>query len=218
MHFRIIAIVGIVIGAEACAGFSLTGGPGSVTPKHLQTQVLNSSGLAKVQAVEVTPLNSIPVLSSGELRSIKVLAESVVRSELHLEIVRELDRSSDGRRGEAGAGGALGKENNVPPGARLSTTITAFTDLVGGSFGGDQTAEVGIEVVLVSSSEGLKLWQGSYYFKDQPLSNNWFRIGDRLSGGGAGMRFRTAPQLFEKGYRELIEQLSSDREALFTPK
>ena len=99
--------------------------------------------------------------------------------------------------------------------AALITRITRFVARDGSRVGADQPARVDFSLELVRLSDNARLWEGSYHYRDEPLSENLLNAPERLRSGGG---FRRAEDLFEEGMRAALRDLASRREGQFAPE
>ena len=84
--------------------------------------------------------------------------------------------------------------------AALSGKVLVYQERVGGRLGADPPAVVGFEVKLIAP-DGMILWEGNYYEKQRPMTEDFFFFFQRH-----GM-FVTAEELAAYGATELAEAL-----------
>jgi hypothetical protein len=82
----------------------------------------------------------------------------------------------------------------------------------GSAAGSSRPAAVFFTLILSEPEGGRELWQSSYRFIDQPLTDNLLKIGQRGPG------FASIDQLFNRGFEQISTDLSAARTLAFTSK
>jgi hypothetical protein len=98
--------------------------------------------------------------------------------------------------------------------AILKTEILRFDERQGSSFGGEP-AVVSFRMRLESSVKGRLLWSAQYFLRQEAVSENLLRIGERTGPGGLGAGWVSAREVFERGVKESLVDLNNKREGLF---
>jgi hypothetical protein len=133
--------------------------------------------------------------------TLHALVESSAERELGLKVVKA-------------ANGKAGRSAGVPKGVDggLKTELLAFTERRGSAAGGEP-ATVGFRMYITRSSDGAEVWEATYHRSDEPLTDNLFKLGDRLGQGGNGLR--PARDLLEEGVVAALRDFGYRREAQF---
>ena len=86
--------------------------------------------------------------------------------------------------------------------------------IFGSALGSSSGATVNFQMSLYRTADAKQVWEASYYFRDQALSENLLKIGDRFEKGqGAG--WRTALRVISDGFRAALRDFSAKRQAGF---
>lgn len=174
----------------SCGGYSVTGGPGRVVNPPLLGEVVAPEKLAVVSTVAILPVQSKPelLLSEG--------LEEVMSQELVFTMAEE-----------------LGFEVEPDPqkaDAVLTTMITHYEERVGSRVGVETAARVGFSMKLLSTANRGEIWRASFHFRDQALSENIFRIRERI--GKKGQKgWVTAREILRRGFRSARDDISTER-------
>jgi hypothetical protein len=103
----------------------------------------------------------------------------------------------------------------------LITSLTEFQPRSGSALGTQDAAAVSFGLDLFAL-DGTRLWSADYVFRDQAVSENLFRLKDRLFQsnegvpGATALGFKSERELLSAGLREAARTLAMDRNALFT--
>lgn len=71
-------------------------------------------------------------------------------------------------------------------------------------FGGDTLAHASFRLWLIDTETGELLWLANFDKREQPLSENLFRVQDAFKGG---IGYRSVVDLFDNGFREVAQDL-----------
>ncbi len=82
--------------------------------------------------------------------------------------------------------------------AVLKTELTHYSDRVGSALGGEPAA-VGFRMTVTRLVDGKELWQGTYYLKQQALSDNFLKIGEKFGNQGTGAGWTSGVELLKRG-------------------
>jgi hypothetical protein len=62
------------------------------------------------------------------------------------------------------------------------------------------------------------MWSAQYFLKQEAVSENLLRLGERVGPSGLGVGWRRAQEVFEKGVSAALTDLNSQREKQFLAK
>jgi hypothetical protein len=96
----------------------------------------------------------------------------------------------------------------------LKTEIIAIEDLKGSTVGGDP-AKVAFRMTVSPTTGGASVWQATYYYHQEPLADNWLKLGQRVGKDGSGAGWASAESLFRKGVTLSLQDFNSRRDAQF---
>lgn len=96
----------------------------------------------------------------------------------------------------------------------LRTRVLKYVQREGSAVGADVPAGVDFTMALSRVSDGKQVWEASYHFQDAALSENLFKVKDRLRNG-MGPGWRTADDLLASGFRSAFGDFSAKRQAQF---
>lgn len=96
----------------------------------------------------------------------------------------------------------------------LKTEILALEDLKGSSVGGDP-AKVAFRMSVSPTAGGAPVWQAHYFYHQEPLADNWLKIGERVGRDGSGAGWASAETLFRRGVTASLQDFNSRRDAQF---
>lgn len=107
------------------------------------------------------------------------------------------------------AGGASSLADGI-----LQTEVIELRELRGSSVGGDPAA-VAIRMSVKLAKDKRPVWQASYVNRQEALSDNWLKIGQRIGAGGTGAGFVGAEALFRLGVNDSLQDFNRRRDAQF---
>ena len=96
----------------------------------------------------------------------------------------------------------------------LKTEIVQYRDRQGSAIGGEP-ATVSFRMSVVSSVDRKAVWDAQYFYRQEPLSENLLKIGDRLGASGSGAGWISGHGLLQKGLSAALEDFSRRREQQF---
>jgi len=162
-------------------------------------------------------INSIQIVkpvispSSGHVQisaeDAQMLIEQVARETMTLKIVGPSNPAS-GRRG------VEGNRSTTKADAELVTEVLRYEDRSGSAIGGEP-AVISFRMAIKSIPGGQEVWGGQYFFKQEALSENLLKIGERMGKNGLGAGWRTANDIFRIGVSTALGDFSSKREQRF---
>jgi hypothetical protein len=98
--------------------------------------------------------------------------------------------------------------------ALVMTEILTFSERDGSAIGGEP-ATVAFVMTVKRTSDGAPVWQGNYFYKQEALSENLLKLGDRLGAGGSGPGWASARAIFERGIEAALRDFGAKREQQF---
>jgi hypothetical protein len=179
---------------------------GSMISSPLNAAVLRPEILSAVNSIEVAQ----PVIKqSGIAATISpqdayVTISKAARETMTLKVMG----------GEPGRSLSDGVAVNTSADAVLRTEILRFEERSGSAFGGEP-AVVSFRMVMYSPRGRADIWSAQYFLKQEALSENLLRIGERVGPSGLGAGWSTAQEVFKKGIREALQDFNSQREQSF---
>lgn len=201
----------------ALGGCSTAAGRGGGRQESLQVAPLPEENLLRIQTVLVKPLlvTRSARVPSSVLKSFNQVTMDTVSRELNLELVvpkfessvsQEIERTSD----------AYSLQGVIPNDAEydgvLSVTVRDYRERDGGAMGAERGALISFEIDMKDAETGSLLWQASYRYEDEALSDNLLRLGER---NGTRSRFESVSDLFEKGLVRALNSLRLTRTKLY---
>jgi len=92
----------------------------------------------------------------------------------------------------------------------LFGVVTNFEESSGSRYGADRLAAAGFKLWLIDPKTLELLWTASYENAEEPLSENLFRLGEKMK---SGVGFRTADELMQLGFDAAADEIESLRHA-----
>ncbi|MBX7136708.1 MAG: hypothetical protein K1X83_01905 [Oligoflexia bacterium] len=211
---KIVVICALLLGALGCQGYSVTGGAGPIVTPHLVTTSETPRELVGINSILVAPPQFAEAArgSAPNQSMLYGLLTDAADEELDLKLISgtevlkrfESAASSDSQAKQL----RLAKEMHLD--GLLLTTFNQYEERQGSKVGTNIPAAVSFRMKLLRVADGAELWSGSYYFKDQALSENLFRIKDKLTEK-SGPQWRNAPELARQGFKSAMSDLGSKR-------
>lgn len=108
-----------------------------------------------------------------------------------------------------GKAGARGTTDAI-----LRTEITQFQERNGSAFGGEP-ATVSFKMEIVDRARLEPIWEAQYFYRQEALSENLLRLGERIGPAGAGAGWVSGQVLLERGISASLEDFNRRREQQF---
>jgi hypothetical protein len=206
-----------------CSGYSITGGPGkTVAPSLMSTKVSNSD-LLGVNVLAVLPLQyedrATALSDRGPMLYANLVSESQAELLLHVVPANDVLKALNADRGVTAGAVPMSKLSDsvrrLGADSALLTRVHRYTERVGSGVSADVPAGVDFSMSLVRVADNHELWRANYYFQDQALSENLFRIGQTLKESGQGGRWHTAAELLQAGFQKALSELAERRTEAF---
>lgn len=99
--------------------------------------------------------------------------------------------------------------------AELNTEVLSYQEREGSKFGGEP-ATVSFLMTISRVSDGAQVWQANYFFRQEALSDNWLKIGQRYGSNGTGSGWLSARELFDRGVSAALADFADRRDDQFT--
>jgi len=166
---------------------------------------------------QLVVVSSLAILPIRYEQKVRLLGEDV-RASAERELAAAFEREVDFKIIAPGdVVKALGAPSDIDPAALgrqlkvdgvLITTVHQYIERSGSSLGAERPATVDFSMRVVRSGTGTEVWRATYHYNDEPITENLFNIGARLSAGSVG-RFHSAQEILADGFgaagRELAE-------------
>jgi len=204
-----------VVGSLFLAGAQLTGCHGKTARRPatssdtlaartvaapLTTNIARGELLKGINSLEI----AIPVLPSGVSRSLshedaRAMVARTAREVLTLKLIDSQSANDKYIRRADGI---------------LKTEIVQYQDRQGSAIGGEP-ATVSLRMSVVSSSDSSVVWDTQYFYRQEPLTDNLLKLGDRLGTSGSGAGWISGPGLLRRGFATALEDFNRRREQQF---
>lgn len=215
LAFFLSVLMGISV---ACSGFSATGGPGPLVRKSLSSRSLDDFDLKAVNLIVVMPLSLNPSLEPLPFDLAAQLTDrltSIFALESSMEILNLSDKEAAEsvstkmqriRGPERVRALELGKELSVD--GVLFGRVNRYTKKEGTRLGASTPPAVTFKLWLLEVDSGKIVWEAEYDKRQQPLSENLFRVPEALK---SGVGYRSSRELIEEGFRQAAQALEALR-------
>ena len=200
-----------------CQGYSITGGPGKNASASLKSESNRTGDLLTVNSLFVSNVE-IPdeVRTNSDIKfDFSTQLNDAVSEELGMRVFYAAKDLHNDTTDSDHYVKALNEAKRVKADGILVTKVTNFIQREGSAVGSERPAEVDFSMQIIRLSDNKTIWQSTYHFKDQSLSDNLFKIKDRFSKESR-LQFRTAEDLIKGGYRSALSDFSKQRLAQFT--
>lgn len=176
---------------------------GAMVTSPLTVSTLRPELLASINSIDVAQPVFKQSASAGAIspQDAYGIISNAARETMTLKVF-----GADAARAGHGLSGANSQADAV-----LRTEILRFDERSGSAFGGEP-AVVSFRMAMYSRAARADMWSAQYFLKQEALSENLLRIGER-KGLGAG--WSTAHDVFKKGVNEALQDFNSQREQRF---
>lgn len=176
----------------------------------LTAHVLDAAQLAAVNSIAIDLPSVTAAGGSGALSADEASAviERVARETMTLKVLG------------VPRGGGVGRPSptrRASADAVLRTEIIRFDQRQGSAIGG-KPAVVSFRMNLESPAQRSPMWSAQYFLKQEAVSENLLRLGERVGPSGLGAGWRSAMEVFEKGVNAALTDLNTERERQFLAK
>lgn len=219
--YRFLLAASILFYIVACTGYSITGGPGRVVPEAAQVQSETPRALLAVHSVYVAPVTLANNLKDDAALAeiLTGLVEKNAKNHLNFETLQPKKSPAlfQGTNQEARGVHAYATAKEIGADSILITSVQQYTERIGTAAAAEQGARVAFTFNLQHVATGESIWKASYVFKDQALTDNILRFGERVKevkqDGRSG--WWSARELFSRGAKQLMIRLNNDRLSQF---
>ncbi len=194
--FTSIALIGLSVGCGHKGSLGKKGLGGPIVVSRLSAEVVDPRSLLSMNSLVVQrPRYSSPSATTIPEEELLRVVREVAGQTLSMKL---LPSSTS----EAKADGLL------------QTEIVELRELRGSSVGGEPAA-VAMKMTIARASDRRPIWQAMYVDRQQALSDNWLKVGQRIGRGGTGAGYVSAETLFRNGVTESLEDFNRRRDAQF---
>lgn len=216
----VVAFFLCALGFVLCMGgqFGCASSQGAATPRAtrgpLTTELSKGFQPVRVNAVAIYPLYSedsdkqLPqnvtemLLAALEQKTSLEILNRSQGARLAQELRRVENKAQALRQTAAEFGKSVGAQGV------LYGLVTHYNPSSGSKFGADSLASTGFRLWLIDPMNGRTLWTVTYQNTEQPLSENLFRLGEKMR---EGVGFRDADELLKSGFLQAAEELEGLR-------
>lgn len=205
----------IVAIAAGCSGYSVTGGPKPVASSPLRTEVIDGDALFNTHSVLALPVINGLALRLGENDLAQLTAElrEALKSELTISVIEAKSELGYAVVGDSGAvKHGVESARKLGADAVLITVVERYTQREGSRAGADEAALVDLRMTLVSISSSQPIWRASYYYRDQALSENLFKIQQRAIRSRVSGGWLSAQEIARSAFKEVALSLEQARQ------
>jgi hypothetical protein len=186
-----------------------TSGARAVVASPLTAQLGDSSALAAVNSIAIARPSFMYANAQGGLSADDAsgVIERIAREKMTLKVLGA----------PRGAKSVPGSEAAAPADAVLQTEILRFDQRQGSAFGGEP-AVVSFRMNLESRGKHTPMWSAQYFLRQEAVSENLLRLGERVGPSGLGAGWKSAHEVFERGVGAALADLNAQRERQFLAK
>ena len=221
--FQMTALVALAL-ITGCTNRGISPGTpaGTIKTRHeneLQARLVSHAAspqeLLTLNSVLILPLDVDARVDTTQIATAEVYDEllDAAQRELGLKVFGE-SSGSGGARHLKSVENSLEMGKKVKADGVLQAKLENFIERSGSAVGGEP-ATVSFSMSVLRVEDGKELWSATYFFKDEALSQNLLKVGDRLSkSNGAG--WKSARAVLAEGFDGAMEDLSKRRVQQFT--
>ncbi len=192
-------------GLLACAQKGSRGSPTEVQGSQAgASPVASPLAIRVVSPARLTTISSLRVLPPTIAPSVGRSAEAVPGLQELLE-----RRADEALSMKVVSASAAAKADSV-----LNTEVLSYQEREGSKFGGEP-ATVSFLMTISRASDGAQVWQANYFFRQEALSDNWLKIGQRYGSNGTGSGWLSARELFDRGVSAALADFAARRDDQF---
>jgi len=185
----------------------------------LNTRVSTPAALLEINSISVLPVIfdvKTRHLSGSEVAgSLYGNLEAVLRNEMDIDIVSGQELRGVGDLSEVPASSHLieiARTNRTD--SVLMTQLHSYFEKIGTQYSASQPAMVDFSMSLFNADLGRVVWQSTYHFRDQALSENVLRLQEYLYAK-RGPRWMTAVEIWRHGLELAVQDLALRRTMAF---
>jgi len=201
------AVVIIGVGSVGCfrrpTTIGTSAGSGNTTKTSAVVSPLVSQVEKRERLLEVSSLEIAPPTVNANVKLVTLSAEEaqavIVRTAQEIMTLKITS-------GKAGARGTTD--------AILRTDITQFQERNGSAFGGEP-ATVSFRMEIFARARPEPIWEAQYFYRQEALTDNLLRLGERIGPSGEGAGWASGQVLFERGISAALQDFNRRREQQF---
>jgi len=205
--------LGLFLMLDGCSGFKVSSGT-KLQRAPLTTELGKNFQPLKVNSIVLLPLrgdeeaSTMPanvhelLVSAFERKTSMEILNRTQAAKTADELSHAENKAQALRQTAADFGRAMGAQGV------LFGIVTHYNLSSGSKFGADSLASTGFRLWLIDPRNSQTLWTASYENTEQPLSENLFRLGEKVK---SGVGFRDADELLKTGFEAAAEELERSR-------
>jgi hypothetical protein len=204
----------LVVGCVPANQTRGSGGVGSsetraVVASPLTVQLMDASALAAVNSIAITRPTFMYGNAPGGISADDAggVIERIAREKMTLKVLGAARGSKPG----------IATDTPMQADAILRTEILRFDQRQGSAFGGEP-AVVSFRMNLESREKHSPMWSAQYFLRQEAVSENLLRLGERVGPAGLGAGWKSAHEVFERGVGAALVELNTQRERQFLVK
>jgi hypothetical protein len=192
----------------------------SLTSSPLSVRVAEPALLAQVSSVLIAPPSVAAARAPQALSTerLSTLVEGIATRELSATSVGSrwltaspANQSAVSEFSRAGASSALAR---LGIDTVIKMEVTHFEERIGTRVGGEP-ATVAFTMTALRSIDGRQIWQAQFSHSQHAVSDNLFRLGDKIGDNGRSLGWSSGDQILEAGIVSALRDLSLRREQQF---
>ena len=207
-----VAVTAVLVGCMSTARPSRTvsgsaASQSAMVAAPLKVQLIDARSLAAINSIAIERPSVVTGVVAGPLSmdEAKAVIDRTARETMTLKVV-SASQPGSGRVSPAMDADAI-----------LRTEILRFDQRQGSAVGGEP-AVVSFRMNLESAGKRGAVWSAQYFLKQEAVSENLLRLGERMGPSGSGVGWSSAREVFEKGVRAALSDLNVQREKQFLTK
>jgi hypothetical protein len=185
--------------------------PTNAISPNLQSKSDNKKNLIAINSILVAPVQFDSSVAANVPSTIDVNAmlSKALQQELQIKVVHSIPQplKNSGNNKLHSQYAVDARKMNLD--GVLLTKLTSFNMREGSAVGSALPARVDLAMEIVNSESNSVVWQSTYHFQDQALSDNLFKIKERLADNQP--KFRSAEEILAEGYSSALKDFSQKR-------
>lgn len=205
---KIYIIISIALILCCCSGYTITGGPAS-DAKNIPNLVAisNDKRLVSINSLLILPVDYASGVEQQVPSSVNTNAmlSGALQDELQIKLVHAVKSDFTIRP----LNEYVADARNMHLDGILYTKINNFNVRQGSRLGSEDPARVDLTMQIISAGDNKLVWQSNYHFKDQAISDNLFKLDERLRENKA--QFLSADEILARAFKSSIMDFSQKR-------
>lgn len=197
-----------IIGLGSCSGYDKDKPGMQLVKPALEVRVDNQSRLTEISSLAISPIVSTGApLSLADEKFIQNALETDFAGRLSFEVQKgDLVLTKLGTAADTAQ--KLKKAAEIGADALLVTHVHRYQKRIGSTIGVTQPASVDFRISVISVASKTELWNASYFFRDEALSENLFRISEHLHNIKNKKGWLSADDILRAGMKQSGSALS----------